>query len=43
MRLVDELNVVHDSYVIAVNIAVEQNAWSGPSSWPRPTTTRRSS
>lgn len=25
MRLVDELNVLHDSYVTAVNIAVEQN------------------
>ena len=25
MRLVDELNVMHDSYVIAVNAAVEQN------------------
>ena len=25
MRLVDELNLVHDSYVIAVNAAVEQN------------------
>ena len=25
MRLVDELNVLHDSYVTAVNAAVEQN------------------
>jgi hypothetical protein len=25
MRLVDELNLVHDSYVIAVNAAVAQN------------------
>jgi hypothetical protein len=25
MRLVDELNLVHDTYVIAVNSAVEQN------------------
>ena len=25
MRLVHELNVLHDSYVTAVNIAVEQN------------------
>jgi len=25
MRLVDELNLVHDSYVIAVNAAVEQD------------------
>ena len=25
MRLVDELNVLHDSYVTAVNTAVEQN------------------
>jgi hypothetical protein len=25
MRLVDELNVLHDSYVIAVNTAIAQN------------------
>ena len=25
MRLVDELNVLHDSYVTAINVAVEQN------------------